>query len=916
MILITLIILLLSHIDPTQSEFNHTIQCDAVTPCTGQNITGPTTNGSLTVRCSARQSCEFAIITGPYNGNLTVECITREACQDSHIIGPTNGNLFVQCDGEFSCANAVITASFHGDSFVECAGTMEDACSGLKVDGTYIASGSLNYKSMISDGKRFVYCPGNGNECNIECGGSQGGCANTNIYTPHNDSKLYIVASGANAMLHSKIYCPSNGECAIHAIGNATAMLSNSRIYAQNGLRDISLVCNYSSDIASNCYGVNPQLLCKYNYKVGCNLEMISGYDEWECVNHNNTDLCSDNTVDGYYGNHFVCDVDTECQWTKIWCDNNTDCIVYCQRTKSCYTTDIIGAINGNLSVQCTGWKSCYKTKIIGPKNGNLFVQCKDHDESCKRAVITATVHGDSFVECLHGCPEVTVDGTHIANGSLNYKSMTREYLYRFVHCPGNGNECNIECGGEDESCGYSAFYTLNDSKLHITASSTDALRKTRIYCPSNGECSIHAIGDATGMFSNSKIYSQNGLRDISLVCNYSSNVTSNCYGVNPQLICKHNYGVRCNLEMISGYDEWECVNHNNTDLCSDTTVDGYYGNQFVCDEGDDYDMNGECSHIDFWCDEDTDCALECDNARSCYQSRVIGPTNGNVFVMCRNDDESCSNLVVTAPYYGDLTVECEGVCAEIKVNGTHVVNGSLSYKSMVSEPSSVQHNYEIYCPGNGNACIVECVGFDGRVPCLYHTIYAQTDSQLHLTASGFSGTDAMIHSILHCPSTDGGCSIYVENTGDVTLSGGLADFSIVCDHPWSADMCHDTSHLELLCVPAYNVSCVIEPRTGTNSSGCINETFYSVCDPPTFNPTANPSTTPTFNPTTNPSTPTFNPTANPSATPTFNPTANPSATPTFNPTANPSANTKAPSTSPTFITGAPTKQPSGVTAA
>eukprot|EP01083_Nonionella_stella_P309169 1093863_1 len=601
MILITLIILLLSHIDPTQSEFNHTIQCDAVTPCTGQNITGPTTNGSLTVRCSARQSCEFAIITGPYNGNLTVECITREACQDSHIIGPTNGNLFVQCDGEFSCANAVITASFHGDSFVECAGTMEDACSGLKVDGTYIASGSLNYKSMISDGKRFVYCPGNGNECNIECGGSQGGCANTNIYTPHNDSKLYIVASGANAMLHSKIYCPSNGEC------------------------------------------------------------------------------------------------------------------------------------------------------------------------------------------------------------------------------------------------------------------------------------SIHAIGDATGMFSNSKIYSQNGLRDISLVCNYSSNVTSNCYGVNPQLICKHNYGVRCNLEMISGYDEWECVNHNNTDLCSDTTVDGYYGNQFVCDEGDDYDMNGECSHIDFWCDEDTDCALECDNARSCYQSRVIGPTNGNVFVMCRNDDESCSNLVVTAPYYGDLTVECEGVCAEIKVNGTHVVNGSLSYKSMVSEPSSVQHNYEIYCPGNGNACIVECVGFDGRVPCLYHTIYAQTDSQLHLTASGFSGTDAMIHSILHCPSTDGGCSIYVENTGDVTLSGGLADFSIVCDHPWSADMCHDTSHLELLCVPAYNVSCVIEPRTGTNSSGCINETFYSVCDPPTFNPTANPSTTPTFNPTTNPSTPTFNPTANPSATPTFNPTANPS---------------------------------------
>eukprot|EP01083_Nonionella_stella_P035072 95820_1 len=733
-----------------------------------------------------------------------------------------NGDCNVLCSGRI-CEWLTITAPLYGDLTVECPVGDIKGCDGLRVNGSHMINGTLTYKSSIArcPQSRNIFCPGNGNQCNIEC--TVGGCGCTTFHTQA-DSNLHVVSSGANALELTKIHCPLNGECTITTVGDAPSMLSSTMIYAVNGLRDLSLTCNYSTGIAYNCYDTmaNPHLACKPDFSVRCNLELISGYDVWECVGHNATALCSDNTTNGYYGSEFMCDQSDKCNNRDLMCDDDGDCAAYC--------------ISG---------KVCTSSHITGPRNGNLLVRCKE-DDGCMNTLITAPHSGDMDVECMEGigfrwsqaCASMKVNGTHM-NGSLLYKSAVHTGVTtRNIYCPGNGNRCDIECAGTVGGCRYTTFHTQPDTNLHIVSSGADALRTSKVHCPLNGECTFTAVGDAPNMLSGAMIYAVNGLQDVSLTCNYSTGI-ANCYDIAyPHLACKPDFSVRCNLQLISGYDAWDCVPHSATALCSDNTTNGYYGSEFVCDQSD------KCNNNKLRCDNDSDCAVYCYAQGGCQNSPIIGPPNGSLSVLCTSR-YSCTNVAITAPFYGDLTVECKGdtkACGNLKVNGSHMITGGLSYKSSVSHSS---HKY-VYCPLNGNECNIYCILNAG---CRVTNFYTAPDSQLHISVSS-AGSNAMIHSTMYCPPTLSGCSLHTDSTGIATFAGDLSEISLSCNHSWIPNNdCFDASRVELLCAPPSNVSCSIGPRIPA-PSGCINETSYSVCDPPTLDPTEFPSFDPSTAPT------------------------------------------------------------------
>eukprot|EP01083_Nonionella_stella_P019186 53326_1 len=88
-------------------------------------------------------------------------------------------------------------------------------------------SGRANYPFTIK-------CPGHSNECNIFCNSSLHSCAQMTVRA-QNDTELSIVASGSNALLSSRIFCPLlSGTCSIIASG--MGIFSDFIVYSVNGL--------------------------------------------------------------------------------------------------------------------------------------------------------------------------------------------------------------------------------------------------------------------------------------------------------------------------------------------------------------------------------------------------------------------------------------------------------------------------------------------------------------------------------------------------------------------------------------------------------------------------------------------------------------------------------------------------------
>eukprot|EP01083_Nonionella_stella_P275174 934467_1 len=96
-------------------------------------------------------------------------------------------------------------------------------------------------------------------------------------------------------MISSTIYCPPNkGGCSIYADGDGSGMLTGAKIYAVNGLYDVSIFCNYALDV-SNCYDTAsyPTLFCQADYGASCSIELQSGVSDWECIANTFLDVCN-----------------------------------------------------------------------------------------------------------------------------------------------------------------------------------------------------------------------------------------------------------------------------------------------------------------------------------------------------------------------------------------------------------------------------------------------------------------------------------------------------------------------------------------------------------------------------------------------------------------------------------------------
>eukprot|EP01083_Nonionella_stella_P048228 129084_1 len=475
------------------------------------------------------------------------------------------------------------------------------------LDAQSMINGTLSLHSVSGFGEwSYVWCPGNDTECIISCesSDSHGGCKFAKIYT-RPDTKLFITAVGTNALKSMTVYCPSGkGTCSIKASGDNYDMLSDLGIYSVNGLNDVALSCNASD--SSYCYSVlDPvTIACSSDYGVRGYIALQSGsIDDWHGADANLTSLCNDDTTNGYYGSVFRCTKD-ECN-TNVFCNDDQDCSVICEIYMSCRYAQIYAPSNANLVVECTNGATCMSADIYGASIGNMIVHCNTNSGgACQSANIHGPINGNLTVvlegpnriwigidcpiygrcdiECFRKvCSWLQLDARSMINGVLTLHSVwdsVSHSVWDSVHdatvwCPGNDNECIISC--ESGGCQSATINTEADSKLFITAEGTNTLKNTNIYCPSgdisyiNGKCSITVASDTYGALSNTYIYAVNGFNNLSLTCNYSSNVT-NCYdeSLRPRLFCLPDFSVSCDLTLQSEFDVWECQSGSHALMC------------------------------------------------------------------------------------------------------------------------------------------------------------------------------------------------------------------------------------------------------------------------------------------------------------------------------------------------------------
>eukprot|EP01083_Nonionella_stella_P186977 686017_1 len=247
------------------------------------------------------------------------------------------------------------------------------------------------------------------------------------------------------------VYCPSgNGTCSIKASGDTYDMLSDLRIYAVNGLNDVTLSCNASN--ASYCSSaLDPvSIACSSDYGVEGYIALQPGsIDDWHGVDVNITSLCDNDTTNGYYGSVFRCTKD-ECN-TNVFCNDDQDCSVICEIYMSCRYAQIYAPSNANLVVECTNGATCMSVDIYGASIGNMIVHCDTiGGNACNNANIHGPTHGNLTVifdggnvphdvgidcpiygrcdiQCLaRDCRGLVLDARGMINGSLSLHSVTR----------------------------------------------------------------------------------------------------------------------------------------------------------------------------------------------------------------------------------------------------------------------------------------------------------------------------------------------------------------------------------------------------------------------------------------------------------------------------------------------------------
>eukprot|EP01083_Nonionella_stella_P099897 281141_1 len=565
------------------------VQCIGSSSCRSTTITG-SNNGNLDVQCTGSNSCRQTTITANDNSNVTVTCAGSSACYQTVVNGPINGNMSAQCSVSKGCQYADFFCPIHGLCDIDCTSSGTNECSGIIVDATSMISGHLSFESAYSSSGGTIRCPGNNNECIIYCG--EDGCSSFSFFTQSDSGRLDISASGANALQSAQIHCPPLAGCFVDVSGDSSGMLTDTRIHSIHAFDDnVSLNCNVSN--STNCYDASmpPQMSCSSDYGVLCNIGLQSEHNDWQCVGHNLTTLCDDNTANGYYGTHFVCNGGYECD--SILCSDNQDCVVECIGASGCRGSKvhIVGPLNGDLDVQCLGGQSCRDTTITANDNSNFTLICSG-SSSCQQAILNGPINGNMAVQCsgnkgcyqadficpnyglcdidctssgTSDCSGVNIDATTTLSGHLSFKS-TYSSSGSTIHCPGNNNECIIHCG--ESGCQQFTFYTQPDTAmLDIDAVGTASLESANIYCPFPnagpngklfGNCSISVFSPSFGVLSLATIYSVNGLQDLSLACYYSSDATD-CYAVRPNLVCHPTLDVSCGIILQSQHDGWQC---------------------------------------------------------------------------------------------------------------------------------------------------------------------------------------------------------------------------------------------------------------------------------------------------------------------------------------------------------------------
>eukprot|EP01083_Nonionella_stella_P217075 779551_1 len=222
-------------------------------------------------------------------------------------------------------------------------------------------------------------------------------------------------------------------------------------------------------------------------------------------------------------GSSFSCTGYQECLNTSIQCNDDQDCFVACAGSNACSTANISAPSNANLFVECSTHRSCMYANIYGPSIGNMNVNCTAGSDGCWHATIHGPANGDLTVicggtgsythrlcygmriycpiygecdaQCLDGnqydCWSFRLDAQSMINGTLTLHSVSGIGGSSYVRCPGNDTKCIISCESSGSGgCESATIYTKPDTKLFITAVGTNALKNTRVYCPSgNGVC-------------------------------------------------------------------------------------------------------------------------------------------------------------------------------------------------------------------------------------------------------------------------------------------------------------------------------------------------------------------------------------------------------------------------------------------
>eukprot|EP01083_Nonionella_stella_P258688 883900_1 len=511
--------------------------------------------------CTARDVCRETTLQCNATGDCTALCTHAYSCYESVLNGPINGNFNVKCGdaiahvdiGWDACQDTIINCPIYGlcDISVDLVGYPA-----LTVNAASMVSGSLSLKISVKPPATNinVYCPGNNLNCSIEgiaslWRGSHSGqvpysyCQDINIYVPNGTS------------MHLSIVGPKNP-------------VINTRIYAVNGLKDVSVSCINASSI-TECYDESKpiQMACNQNYGAMCNLYPVGGNaTDWQCDSVNSTALCLTNVSDGYYGTHLVCNDAQECSF-GLYCVDDKDCTIECSGEQSCRYGTFYPQNVGNLTVICgRGHRACYGKTITAPKNGSFKLFC-DYSGSCENVHGICPIFGVCIASILseHATHPITLDASNMISGSVSVTSVRNST----IKCPGNHLQCFANCTAYP--CASTSFHTQNGSILNVLASGSTSLASVDVYCVANANCSVSVTEPVSDALSDFRLFSVTGIDGIyvSLICNYTTN-SNECYDAAraPQLHC-NGFNKTCDLELQdNSMSDWDCIGISFYDRC------------------------------------------------------------------------------------------------------------------------------------------------------------------------------------------------------------------------------------------------------------------------------------------------------------------------------------------------------------